>query len=55
MAQDRFTKEEAKSVIEALTEIMKAFPKSKARDFIWHFNDLFLFLADAEKSAPKAR
>ena len=52
MAQGEFTKEEAKSVNEALNEIMKAFPKKKAMEFIGHFNDIFLFLAAAEAAAP---
>jgi len=52
MAQGKFTKEEAVASEEALTEIMKAMPKSKAIDFIGHFNDLFLFLGAAKAAAP---
>ena len=52
MTQGKFSKEEAKSCSEALNEVMKAMPKSKAMDFIGHFNDIFLFLSAAEKAAP---
>jgi len=52
MTQGKFSKEEATSVIEAMEEIMKAFPKSKAGEFIGHFNDLMLFLSAAKKAAP---
>ena len=52
MTQGKFSKEEVTSCEEALTEIMKAMPKSKAAEFIGHFNDLFLFLTAAKKEAP---
>jgi len=52
MAQGEFTKEEAKETEDALQEIMEAFPKKKALDFIGHFNDVFLFLAAAKQAAP---
>jgi len=52
MAQGRFTKEECINCEEALTEVMTAMPKSKAMDFIGHFNDLFLFLTAAKAVAP---
>ena len=51
MTQGRFTKEECTSCEEALTEVMKAMPKSKTMDFIGHFNDLFLFLTAAKAVA----
>lgn len=53
MAQGDFTAEEAKACREALDEIMKAMPKSKALDFIGHFNDIFLFLSRCEKELQK--
>lgn len=52
MAQGEFTKEEADATIEALEEIMKAFPKSKAVDFFGHFNDVMLFVGAAKEAAP---
>ena len=52
MGQGDFTKEEAKESTEALDEIMKAFPKSKAMEFIGHFNDIFLFLGSCQRECP---
>lgn len=52
MTQGKFSKEETTSCEEALNEIMKAMPKSKAMDFIGHFNDIFLFLTAAKAVAP---
>jgi hypothetical protein len=49
MAQGEFTKEECNAANEALTEVMEAFPKSKALYFIGHFNDIFLFLSAVKK------
>lgn len=37
-------KEKKGEMVDALDEIMKAMPKSKAMDFIGHFNELFLFI-----------
>jgi len=54
MAQGEFTKAEAKACEEALKEILRAFPKSKA-EFIGHFNDIFLFLSAAAKAAPEGK
>lgn len=53
MAQGEFTKEEARETIEAVGEIMKAFPKRKVRDFFGHFNDILLFLEAAKSAAPE--
>jgi hypothetical protein len=55
MAQGEFTKEEAQATTKAVEEIMKAMPKSKAIAFVGHFNDIFLFLAAAERAAPGAK
>jgi len=55
MTQGKFSKEEATSCEEALTEIMKSMSKSKAMDFIGHFNDLFLFLSACKKEAPSEK
>jgi len=52
MTQGKFSKEECASCVEALDEIMKAMPKTKAMEFIGHFNDLFLFLGAAKEAAP---
>ncbi len=52
MTQGEFTKEETTSCEEALNEIMKAMPKSKAVEFIGHFNDIFLYLSSAKAVAP---
>lgn len=52
MSQGRFTKEECKATEEAMEEIMKAFPRKKALDFVGHFNDVMLFLAAALQAAP---
>lgn len=53
MAQGEFTLEECEATEEALTEVMKAFPKSKAIEFIGHFNDIFLFLSAVKKHLKK--
>lgn len=52
MTQGKASKEEAKSCSEALDEIMKAMPKSKALDFVGHFNDIFLFLSACQRALP---
>ncbi len=52
MTQGKFSKEEATCTITAMEEVMKAFPKNKAVNFIGHFNDIFLFLEAAKKEAP---
>ena len=52
MSQGKASKEEAKSCSEALNDIMKAFPKTKAIEFIGHFNDIFLFLSACERTLP---
>ena len=52
MTQGKLSKEEAKSCNEAVVEIMKAMPKSKAMNFIGHFNDVLLFLNAAERDLP---
>ncbi len=49
MSQSDLTKENAINCIEGLEEVMKAMPKSKALDFVGHFNDLFLFLEACKK------
>lgn len=56
MAQDtqgKFCKAEAKHVTEGMNEVLKALPRAKKMEFLGHFNDLFLFLAAAEKAAPE--
>ena len=55
MTQGKFSKEEAKECHEALDEVMKAFPKSKAGEFIGHFNDIFLFLNACIREAPSEK
>lgn len=52
MSETRLTKEEAQNCYEAVEEIMKAFPKSKAGEFIGHFNDVMLFLGEAKNNLP---
>jgi len=52
MTQGKFSKEECKSCEDALNEIMKAMPRTKAIEFVGHFNDLFLFLTAAKEAAP---
>jgi hypothetical protein len=49
MAQGDWTAEEAKATQEAVEEIYKALSKPKQRDFLGHLNDIYLFLARAEK------
>ena len=53
MAQGEFTKQEARASREALDEIMNGIPKTKAAEFVGHFNDLFLFISAAEREAPE--
>jgi hypothetical protein len=55
MTQGKASKEEASSCEEALREIMKAFPKSKAMDFVGHFNDIFLFINACKKVLPSEK
>ena len=52
MAQGQFTKEEAQQTIEAVDEVMKSMTKPKLREYIGHFNDIFLFLEAAKRIAP---
>lgn len=49
MAFDKQTAQEAR---EAFDEIMKAFPKKKVGEFFGHFNEVSLFLNDAQRAAP---
>jgi hypothetical protein len=51
MPSDRFTKSEAQNCIDALEEIMKAFPRSKAGEFLSHFDEILLFLKAAKEAA----
>lgn len=53
MVQGQFTKEEATATIEAVNEVMKAFPKSKVGEFIGHFNDILLYLEASKRNAPE--
>ena len=55
MAQGQATKEKAVSCKEAISEIAKAFPKSKVGEFIGHFNDVLLFLSACEKVLPSEK
>jgi hypothetical protein len=50
--QGRATKEEAKATEEAFKEVFEALPKRKQMEFIGHANDIYLFLAAAEKVLP---
>lgn len=52
MKEERFTKGEAARMEEALVEVMKAFPKSKAPQFFGHFNELALFIGAVKRAAP---
>lgn len=54
MAQNQFTKEEAKHVREAVNEMFEAIAKAKRMNFIGHLNDIMLFLNRAEDAAPEA-
>ncbi len=53
MTQGKASKEEATATKEAVNEVMHALPKSKAAEFIGHFNDIFLFLDAAERVLPR--
>lgn len=53
MAQGEFTKSEAKETTEAFKEVFEALPKKKQIEFISHANDIYLFLAAAERAAPE--
>lgn len=52
MAQGEFTKEEAKEVTAIFKELFGSMSKPKIREFIGHANDIYLFLAAAERAAP---
>lgn len=51
--ENKFNKEEAQECYDALDEIMKGILKTKAGEFIGHFNDIFLFLNAAKEAAPE--
>jgi len=55
MSEERFTKQEASHVIDAVNDLFKAIPKKKNMDYIGHFNDIFLFLEAAARVAPKGK
>lgn len=50
--QGQFSKEEADETLKSMKEVMDAFPKKRTMEFIGHFNDIFLFLEAAKRSAP---
>lgn len=50
--QGQFTKEEARSVREAVDEMFRAIPTSKQVNFLGHLNDIMLFIDVAERTAP---
>ena len=52
MAQGEFTKEEILEVRKSFDEILEALPKSKLVNYLGHANDVYLFLAAADKVAP---
>lgn len=51
MAQGEFTKEEAKSVEDAVCEMHKALSKAKQAEYLGHLNDILLFIAAAKQHA----
>lgn len=55
MAQGEFTKQEGKSVIEAVNEMFQAIPKSRRMGYIGHLNDILLFLRSAIDAAPESK
>lgn len=55
MAQGEFTKEECDATVTAVTEVFKALPKAKQRDFIGHMNDIYLFISAAKAIAPEEK
>jgi len=52
MAQGDFTQEEADATADAVTELFKALPKTKQREYSGHLNDIQLFIEAAKKNAP---
>lgn len=52
MAQGQFTKQEADETSTAVSEIFKALPMKKQREFFGHWNDILLFIAAAKRAAP---
>lgn len=50
--QGDFTKEEARSIEEAVDEMFKALPKTKQASFLGHLNDILLFIGAAKREAP---
>lgn len=55
MAQGEFTKEECDAMEEAVKEIMEGISKPKQREFLGHFNDIFLFIQAAKAAAPNEK
>ena len=55
MAQGEFTKEECDATEEAVREILEGISKAKAREFLGHFNDIFLFIKAAKAAAPNEK
>lgn len=52
MAQGQFTKQEAKDMKEAVSEMFKALPRTKQMDYLGHWNDILLFIDAAGRAAP---
>ena len=52
MVQGQFTKEECDATEQATKEILEGISKAKQREFLGHFNDIFLFLRAAKVAAP---
>ena len=55
MTQGEFTKEEGKATLEAVDEMFKAIPKTRAMGYIGHLNDICLFLEAAIRNAPEEK
>lgn len=52
MAQGEFTKQEAKEMKDAVSEMFKALSKSKQMDYFGHWNGILLFIDAAGRVAP---
>jgi len=50
--QTEFTKERAQVARECVDAIFRALPRTKAAGLLGELNDVFLFIAAAERAAP---
>jgi len=53
--EKRFTKQNAKDVLEEVDELFSALPKTKQGSYLGHLNDICLFLEAVQRIAPEGK